>query len=123
MPVTLRLSAADRKRLDAPAELVFDRAALDAVPSSVLIGWEAQLPANTTIYQICVLEWPKFSILGMRGVAWLAWQMAGGAPSWDDCDIATTGLRFAVSKDDANPPADGPSDTSPEAAASETVSD
>jgi hypothetical protein len=123
MGVTLRLSAADRKRLDAPAELAFDRAALDAVPSSVLIGWEAQLPRTTTIYQICVLEWPKFSTLGMRGVAWLAWQMAGGAPTWDEFDISTTGLRFAVSKDDASPPVDGPSDTSPEAAASETDSD
>ena len=88
------------------------------------MGWEAQLPKPTTIYQICVLEWPNFTILGMRGVAWLAWQMTEGtdAPAWDDFDIATTGLRFAVTKDDANPPADGPSDTSPEAAASETDS-
>lgn len=122
MAVQLKLSPADRKRLSAPDVLTFDRQALDAVPASVLTDWEAQLPRTTSIYQICVLEWPRFTSLGMRGVAWLAWQMAGDAPTWEEFDISTTGLRFTISKDDADPPADGPSDTSPEAAASETVS-
>lgn len=121
MGVTLKLSAADRKRLGAPDELRFDRSALDEVPSSTLIGWESQLPNTTSVYQICTLEWPRFTSLGMRGVAWLAWQLAGGAPDWDAFDPATTGIRFTISKDgDIIPPAVGPSVASPEAAESET---
>lgn len=110
------LDERDRDKFGGPEWVTFDTAELDEVPFDQLSKWEQAM--GTSIAQLVSRELPRASALGIKGVVWLARQMAGHAePTFTDFNIRTRLVRYRPVGGDARPPASGSSEPSPESAA------
>lgn len=136
MATELRLCDEDQKQYapeGAPEWVTFDRDMLEDVPFDEQHAWEMEIKRQhpgASLLQIILSEFPSFSALGIKGVVWLAWKMAGlDTPKFKDFNIKTMKVRYATPDaaepesdidegDDADPPSDGSSEPSSETATS-----
>lgn len=110
------LDQRDRDKFGGPEWVAFDVAELDEIPFDQLNKWELEM--GVSISQVVTGELPKASALGIKGVVWLARQMAGHTdPKFADFNIRTRLVRYRPVSGDARPPAQGSSEPSPEGAA------
>lgn len=113
MKLSFRLSDADREKYggdewvhldtDRLADLGYDR--LDELERDI------RRDDDTSIARILALEWPRTSMLGYRGMAWLARQASGlDKPAWRGFKPDVMNATFRVNVGDADPPASGSSE-------------
>ncbi len=113
MKVSLRLSDADREKYggdewvhletDSIADLGYDRL--------TELEREIRRHDETSIARILGVEWPDTTMLGMRGMVWLARQLAGvRKPLWPDFKPDVLGIVQKLNRSDASPPAGGSSE-------------
>lgn len=108
-----KLDPRDQEKYGGPEWVTFDRDELEDTPFNDLHRWETQLGASVT--HILVREFPRATALGVKGVIWLARQMAGVTePGFADFNIRTQRILSRASGGDANPPAQGSSEPSSE---------
>lgn len=114
MKVSFRLSDADRERFggdewihidtDVFADLGYDRLSP--------LEREIRRTDDTSIARILAVEWPDTSMLGMRGIVWLARQFSGlKEPAWPDFKPDVLGILQKLGPRDADPPVGGSSES------------
>jgi hypothetical protein len=112
--VEFSLDPRDRETYGGPEWVVFDRDALDDLTFSDLNRYEKQL--GVSIAHLLTGEFAKATALGIKGVVWLARQMAGQDESFASFDIRTRRVRHRAAGADAGPPVSGSSEPSSETA-------
>lgn len=119
--IEIRLGDEDIERFapdGCPEWVPFDRDALDDAPFDVLHPLEKEMretDEDLSIQKIIYFEWVGMTALGIKGAVWLAWKFAGiDTPPWSEFNIRTNRARFMRNDDDADPPASGSSEPSPE---------
>ena len=121
MSTELRLCDEDRKAHgdeSTPEWVTFDKDALDELPFDQLHAWEREMGVSAVL--LVGREFATFTALGIKGVVWLAWKMAGlETPDFEDFNIKTMKVEYKTTKParvrkgaDADPPADGSSEPS-----------
>lgn len=104
-----RLDPRDQEKYGGPEWVTFDRDQLDDTPYDELHRWETQL--GTSVSHILIREFPRATALGLKGVVWLARQMAGVTePGFANFNIRTQRVTSRATGGDANPPALGSSE-------------
>lgn len=117
MATEFALCKEDQEKFGGPKWVAFDRAALDELPFDELDPWEKQVIEHAGI-GLTVLIYREFANgtqLGIKGVVWLARQMAGlTEPSFVDFNIKSrkVELRVVKPKGDNIPPTAASSETS-----------
>lgn len=115
-----RLSDEDRERWGGPEWVPLDVDSLASLGFDKL--WTLERPMKRsdglTLSLLLSEEWPSFSMMGVRGMNWIARQLAGEyKPDWDDFKLDVINSTFrTVKADDADPPAGGSSEPSLEKA-------
>lgn len=117
MATEFALCKEDQEKFGGPKWVAFDRAVLDELPFDQLDPWEKQIieHGNISLTVLIYREFANGTQLGIKGVAWLARQMAGiTEPSFADFNIKSrkVELRVVKPKGDAVPPPAGSSATS-----------
>lgn len=108
-----RIDPRDREKHGGPEWVTFDRDALDDTPFDQIYEWEKQVGMGLS--SLLVNEFARGTALGIKGVVWLARQMAGiSEPSFADFDIRPRRVASRAVGGDANPPALGSSEPSSE---------
>lgn len=114
MRIRFRLSDKDRERYGGDEWVVFDDSQLADLGYDRLAELERDIKRHedSSIMRIAVVEWPRLSMLGFRGLSWIARQLAGfEKPAWTDFKPDVLGMNFNVlAGDDADPPAGGSSE-------------
>ncbi|HZN76031.1 MAG TPA: hypothetical protein VFC00_30740 [Micromonosporaceae bacterium] len=120
--IEFRLSDEDIKEYapeGAPEWVPWDRPALDHVPFDVQHPWEEEIGIG--IPRLLGRYFDEVKALGIKGVVWLAWKMAGiETPPFEDFNICTNAVRWRVEGGDADPPPDGSPEPSAETPSSDT---
>lgn len=118
--IELRLGDDDMKEYapeGAPEWTPHDREALDDAPFDVLRPWEKEIRQtdDTSIQKLVYVEFPSATGIGIKAAVWLSWKMSGlDTPSWAEFNLKPNRVRWHSSEDDADPPASGSSEPSPE---------
>lgn len=121
MRIRFKLSDADRQKYGGDEWVLFDSAKLTALGYDKLAELEQDIKADrTSISQIIALEWPRITVLGVRGMVWLARQLNGfDKPAWPDFKPDIIDIDFESVAGDADPPTGGssepPSEPTPKA--------
>lgn len=119
MKVSFRLSDADREKWGGDEWTTVDTDKLPDLGYDRLDELERDMKRydKTSITKILAWEWPHASMLGQRGMAWLARQVCGFTePAWPDFKPDVLGgLTFEINRADdesadADPPAGGSSE-------------
>lgn len=117
--IELRLGDEDYKEFapeGAPEWMPFDRDALDDATYDVLRPWEKEIrqTEDTSIQKLLYVEFPDATGIGIKAAIWLSWKLAGfETPSWAEFNPRPNRVRWSK-EDDADPPASGSSEPSPE---------
>lgn len=112
--VEFSLDPRDQEKYKGPEWVLFDRDALDDLAFSELNRYEKQL--GVSIAHLITREFANGTALGIKGVVWLARQMAGHEETFAALDIRTRRVRHRAAGVDAGPPASGSSEPSSETA-------
>ncbi len=111
MKVSFKLSDADRERYGGDEWVHVDTNRLADLGYDRLSELERDMKRydDTSIVRIIGPEWRNMSMLGVRGMAWLARQVSGSEkPAWPDFKPDALNMTFKLDAgDDADPPADG----------------
>lgn len=113
MKVSFRLSDADREKYGGDEWVHFDDHLLADLGYDRLVELERYISRDgTSIAQIAAVEWPRMTVVGIRGMIWLARQLAGLTdPAWPDFKPDVLGSTFKLDDgDDADPPGGGSSE-------------
>lgn len=106
------LSEADRERFGGPEWVPMDQDALADLDYDTLVALERPMfqADRLSIAILLAQEWPAFTLLGIRGMHWLARQMSGlDEPGWDEFKPNMVMSTYRVAKGDAVPPPPGSS--------------
>lgn len=112
--IELKLDPRDQETYGGPEWVKLDRDAVDDLPFSELGRIEREMGVSIT--HLFAAEFAKGTALGIKGVVWLARQLAGETESFVDFDIRVRRVRHRRAGGDANPPAPGSSEPSSETA-------
>lgn len=108
------LSEEDRERFGGPEWVPLDQTRLGQdYDYDRLNPLERQMfeADKLTIAVLLIHEWPNFTMLGIRGMHWLARQLSGVTePRWRDFRPNIIESTYRVAQGDAHPPAQGSSE-------------
>lgn len=110
--IKLRLSDQDRARYGGPEWTVYDDDEILNLDYEQLASLERDMLAsdNLTLIKLILVEWPRRSALGIRGMLWLTRQLAGQTePRWNDFKPHVMQADVDRVAGDAVPPPDGSS--------------
>lgn len=109
--IKLRLCDEDRERWGGPEWTVYDDEEFLRLNYDQLAALERDLVAadNVPLIKLILIEWPRRTVLGIRGMLWLTRQLAGVTePKWNDFKPQVFQADVErVSGDDVVPPPDG----------------
>lgn len=115
MTAQFALDPRDQEKYGGPEWVTWDLAVLDDTPFDQIHRWETQLGMG--IGALLTREFARGTAMGVKGVIWLARQMSDvPEPSFADFNIRVRRIRSRAPRGDANPPASGSSEPSPETA-------
>lgn len=111
------LDPRDHAKYGGPEWVTYDSEKVDDLEFDQIHRWEREM--GYSIAQIVGHELPRASAVGIKGVVWLARQLAGETePKFSDFKIRPRLVRHRTEPGaDARPPAQGSSEPSPEGAA------
>lgn len=112
--IRLKLCDADRERWGGPDWTSYDDASFLHLDYDAQYALEKDMLAadGLTLVRLILVEWPRRSLLGIRGMLWITRQLAGlTEPKW--ADFKPNALLANVERvdgDDDIPPAEGSSE-------------
>lgn len=114
MLIRFTLSEEDHAKYGGDASVTLDTDQLADLDYDRLAELERDIRRDdTSIAKILAMEWPEMSALGIRGMIWLARQLAGiEKPFWPGFKPKAMKASFEIVQrgGDANPPAGGSSE-------------
>jgi hypothetical protein len=115
MKVRFQQTTEDRERYGGDEWIHIDTNQLPSLGYDRLAELERDMKHydDTSLARILSVEWSTTSMLGMRGVLWLARQTSGlDKPAWNDYKPDVLGTYFVIDRggDQADPPAGGSSE-------------
>lgn len=110
--IKLRLCDADRQKWGGPEWTFYDDETFLNLDYDRLAVLERDMldADKLTLIKLVLIEWPRRSILGIRGMLWLTRQMAGAhEPKWNDFKPNVLQADVERVEGDVIPPPDGSS--------------